>query len=63
MYGTEFGLRKPVAVPNGRTNNFDGKLKVNPGAEGRGSMDFEICPLPHVMTFLVCDKEFMETVA
>ncbi|XP_027108977.1 uncharacterized acetyltransferase At3g50280-like [Coffea arabica] len=59
MYVTEFGLGKPVAVLNGSTNKFDGKLIVNPGAEEGGSMDFGICLLLHVMTSLVSDKELM----
>ncbi|CDP16203.1 unnamed protein product [Coffea canephora] len=63
MYGTEFGLGKPVAVQKRSTNKFDWKLIVNPGAEGEGSMNFEICLLPHVMISLVSDREFMETVA
>ncbi|CDP09318.1 unnamed protein product [Coffea canephora] len=63
MYGTEFGLGKPVAIRNGSGNKFDGKLIVSPGAEGGGSMDFEICLVPHAMTSLECDREFMETVS
>ncbi|XP_027161697.1 uncharacterized acetyltransferase At3g50280-like [Coffea eugenioides] len=63
MYGTEFGLGKPVAIRNGSGNKFDGKLIVSPGAEGGGSMDFEICLAPHAMTSLECDREFMETVS
>ncbi|XP_071937535.1 protein ENHANCED PSEUDOMONAS SUSCEPTIBILITY 1-like [Coffea arabica] len=63
MYGTEFGLGKPVAIRNGSGNKFDGKLIVSPGAEGGGSMDFEICLAPHAMASLECDRELMETVS
>lgn len=61
MYGTEFGLGKPLAIRSGRGSKFNGKVTANAGSEG-GSVDLEICLLPHVMTFLESDQEFMETV-
>nr|XP_027102870.1 protein ENHANCED PSEUDOMONAS SUSCEPTIBILTY 1-like [Coffea arabica] len=63
VYGIDFGLGIPLAVRTGRADKFDGKMVVSPGVEGGGSMDFEICLLPHIMTSLESDKEFMETVS
>ncbi|XP_027163384.1 uncharacterized acetyltransferase At3g50280-like [Coffea eugenioides] len=63
VYGIDFGLGIPVAVRTGSADKFDGKMVVSPGVEGGGSMDFEICLLPHIMTSLESDKEFMETVS
>ncbi|KAL3507999.1 hypothetical protein ACH5RR_033381 [Cinchona calisaya] len=63
MYGTEFGLGKPLAIRSGRGSKFDGKVTANAGSEGGGSVDLEICLIPHVMAFLESDKEFMEAVS
>ncbi|CDP11972.1 unnamed protein product [Coffea canephora] len=62
MYGNEFGLGKAVAIRSGYANKFDGKVSLYPGIEGGGSMDLEICLLPHYMSLLESDEEFMETV-
>ncbi|KAL3507998.1 hypothetical protein ACH5RR_033380 [Cinchona calisaya] len=60
MYGNEFGLGKPLAIRTGSANKFDGKVTMNPGSEGGGSMGLEICLQSHVMTSLESDMEFME---
>ncbi|RDX59161.1 putative acetyltransferase, partial [Mucuna pruriens] len=63
MYGNEFGLGKALAVRSGYANKFDGKVTSYPGREGGGSIDFEVCLLPHKMTALESDNEFMDAVS
>ncbi|KAL1822154.1 hypothetical protein ACET3Z_008932 [Daucus carota] len=60
MYGNEFGLGKAVGIRSGYANKFDGKVSLYPGHEGGGSMDLEICLLPHLMTAFECDEEFLD---
>ncbi|CAI9115813.1 OLC1v1016814C1 [Oldenlandia corymbosa var. corymbosa] len=60
-YGNEFGLGKALALRSGYSNKFDGKVSLYPGAEGGGSMDLETCLLPHSMSLLESDPEFMGT--
>lgn len=59
MYGPEFGLGKAVAILAGYANKDDGKVTANPGREGGGSLDLEVCLKPHVMERLEFDEEFM----
>lgn len=59
MYGPEFGLGKPVAVLAGYGNKDDGKVTANPGCEGGGSVDLEICLRPQTMIGLESHEEFM----
>ncbi|WVZ18298.1 hypothetical protein V8G54_005623 [Vigna mungo] len=63
MYGSEFGMGKAVAVRSGYANKFDGKVTSFPGREGGGSIDLEICLLPHIMTSLESDIQFMNAVS
>ncbi|KAL9313017.1 hypothetical protein ACSQ67_018469 [Phaseolus vulgaris] len=63
MYGSEFGMGKAVAARCGYGNKFDGKVTSYPGREGGGSIDFELCLLPHTMSALESDKEFMNAVS
>lgn len=63
MYGNEFGLGKAIAIRSGETNKFNGKVTLYPGTEGDGSIDLELCLLPHVMFSLECDQEFMESLS
>ncbi|KAJ0640430.1 putative shikimate O-hydroxycinnamoyltransferase [Helianthus annuus] len=59
MYGCEFGLGKAVAVRSGCTNKCDGKITVQPGREGGGSMDVELCLMPECMKNIQSDQELM----
>ena len=59
-YGCEFGMGKAVALRSGHADKFDGKVSADPGHEGRGSIDLEICLLPATMCALECDNEFMQ---
>ena len=43
MYGPEFGLGRAAAVRMGYANKDNGKVTANPGREGGGSVDLEIC--------------------
>ncbi|ESW21058.1 hypothetical protein PHAVU_005G037900 [Phaseolus vulgaris] len=63
MYGSEFGMGKAVAVRSGCANKFDGKLTSYAGREGGGSIDLEVCLLPHTMSALESDKDFMNAVS
>ena len=62
-YGCEFGMGKAVAIRSGYANKFDGKVTSYPGREGGGSIDLEVCLLPHIMRALESDKEFMNAVS
>lgn len=63
MYGPEFGLGRALAVQMGYANKTDGKVTANPGREGKGSVDLEICLRPHFMAALEADLEFMSLVS
>ncbi|XP_020239596.1 uncharacterized acetyltransferase At3g50280 [Cajanus cajan] len=63
MYGNEFGMGKAIAVRSGYANKFDGKVTSYPGREGEGSIDLEVCLLPHTMSVLELDEEFMIAVS
>uniref|UniRef100_A0A803LPJ3 Uncharacterized protein n=2 Tax=Chenopodium quinoa TaxID=63459 RepID=A0A803LPJ3_CHEQI len=63
MYGPEFGLGKAVAVLAGYANKDDGKVTLNPGRKGGGSVDAEICLKPETMNALESDEEFMSSVS
>ncbi|WOH01815.1 hypothetical protein DCAR_0521200 [Daucus carota subsp. sativus] len=60
MYGNEFGLGKAVAVLSGHDNKFDGKGTLYPGNRGGGSIDVDLCLLPHSMSALERDAEFLD---
>lgn len=60
MYGNEFGLGKAVAVLSGRDNKFDGKGTLYPGQQGGGSIDVDLCLIPHSMSALERDQEFLD---
>ena len=63
MYGNEFGMGKAVAVRSGYANKFHGKVTSYPGREGGGSIDLEVGLLPHIMSALESDEEFMKVVS
>ncbi|KAG5018378.1 hypothetical protein AAZX31_06G038600 [Glycine max] len=63
MYGNEFGMGKAVAARSGYANKFDGKVTSYPGREGGGSIDLEVGLLPHIMSALESDREFMNAVS
>ena len=63
MYGPEFGLGRAVAVRMGYSNKLNGKVTANPGCEGGGSVDLEICLRPEIMSTLEVDEEFMSFVS
>ncbi|XP_021738762.1 protein ENHANCED PSEUDOMONAS SUSCEPTIBILTY 1-like [Chenopodium quinoa] len=62
MFGPEFGLGRAVAARMGYANKEDGKVTANPGCEGGGSVDLEICLRPNFMATLETDSEFMNYV-
>ncbi|XP_074286248.1 putative acetyltransferase At3g50280 [Silene latifolia] len=63
MYGPEFGLGKAVAVLAGYASKEDGKVTANPGRQGGGSVDLEVCLKPETMNVLELDEEFMSFVS
>ncbi|KAJ8428334.1 hypothetical protein Cgig2_006520 [Carnegiea gigantea] len=63
MYGPEFGLGPAVAVLAGFANKHDGKVVANPGCDGGGTVDLEVCLEPNVMDALELDGEFMSFVS
>lgn len=63
MYGLEFGLGRAVAVLMGYANKDNGKVTANPGREGQGSVDLEICFRSQFMDALEADEEFMSYVS
>ncbi|XP_021738761.1 protein ENHANCED PSEUDOMONAS SUSCEPTIBILTY 1-like [Chenopodium quinoa] len=63
MYGPEFGLGRALAVRMGYANKVDGKVTANPGREGKGSVDLEICLRPQFMSALEADMDFMSYVS
>ncbi|XP_074314722.1 putative acetyltransferase At3g50280 [Silene latifolia] len=58
-YGPEFGLGRAIAVLGGYVNMDDGKLVMNPGRDGDGSVDVEVVLKPETMNALELDEEFM----
>uniref|UniRef100_A0A5K1EKI4 Uncharacterized protein n=1 Tax=Nymphaea colorata TaxID=210225 RepID=A0A5K1EKI4_9MAGN len=60
MYGSDFGWGKGLAVLSGSANKFDGKISVFPGKVEGGSIDLEVCLLPHVMAALELDEELLD---
>ncbi|KAK9690968.1 hypothetical protein RND81_09G167200 [Saponaria officinalis] len=63
MYGLEFGLGKPIATRMGPGNKHDGKVTVNQGCEGGGSIDLEISLIEDYMANLEVDHDFMTFVS
>ncbi|KAL9237692.1 hypothetical protein vseg_012212 [Gypsophila vaccaria] len=63
VYKPEFGLGKAVAVPTGYSGKIDGKVTMNAGRGGGGSVDLEVCLLPHNMSALESDEEFLAFVS
>lgn len=63
MYGSEFGLGKAVGVLAGYASKEDGKVTANPGRQGDGSVDLEVCLRPEIMSSLELDEEFMSFVS
>ncbi|XP_074289653.1 putative acetyltransferase At3g50280 [Silene latifolia] len=63
MYGPKFGVGKAVAVLAGYASKDDGKVTANPGCEGSGSVDLEVCLRPENMNALELDEEFMSFVS
>ncbi|CAN4095581.1 unnamed protein product [Withania somnifera] len=61
VYSCDFGWGKPLAVRSGMANKADGKVTVFPGAE-QGSIDMELCVVPHTLVAMDNDAEFMEFV-
>ncbi|XP_021750847.1 protein ENHANCED PSEUDOMONAS SUSCEPTIBILTY 1-like [Chenopodium quinoa] len=59
MYGPQFGLGRALAARVGFGKGEDGRVNTNPGCEGEGSIDLEICLKPEVMAALEANEEFM----
>ena len=59
MYGPEFALGKAMAVLAGYSSREGGKVTANPGREGGGSVDLEVCLKPETMNALELDEDFM----
>ncbi|XP_074317865.1 putative acetyltransferase At3g50280 [Silene latifolia] len=57
-YGPEFGLGKPVTTRTGSSTWMNGKIIVDPGREGDGSVDLQVCLLSETMTALESDDMF-----
>lgn len=62
MYGPEFGFGRAVAARMGYANKEDGKVTANPGRDGGGSVDLEICLKPEYMARLEANSDFMSFV-
>ncbi|XP_031505343.1 uncharacterized acetyltransferase At3g50280-like [Nymphaea colorata] len=60
MYGSNFGWGKGLAVLSGSVNKFRGRISVFLGKGEGGSMDLEVCLLPHVMAALELDEELLD---
>uniref|UniRef100_A0A5K0ZFD8 Uncharacterized protein n=2 Tax=Nymphaea colorata TaxID=210225 RepID=A0A5K0ZFD8_9MAGN len=60
MYGSDFGWGKGLAVLRGSANKFDGRISVFLRKGEGGSMDLEVCLLPHVMPALELDEELLD---
>ncbi|KMT17997.1 hypothetical protein BVRB_2g033420 [Beta vulgaris subsp. vulgaris] len=63
MYGSEFGLGRPLATRMGYANKENGKITASAGCQGGGSVDLEICLRPRIMSALEADQEFMSFVS
>ncbi|KAH7846269.1 hypothetical protein Vadar_011928 [Vaccinium darrowii] len=62
MYESEFGMGRAVAIRSGYGKRFHGMVALNPGYEGGGSMDVEVCLSPEAMSGLESDGEFIDGV-
>ncbi|XP_021714378.1 uncharacterized acetyltransferase At3g50280-like [Chenopodium quinoa] len=62
LFGTEFGMGRPVAIRTGNVNEVEGRVSVSQGSEGAGSVDLEVSLAPSTMTALEMDEEFMSFV-
>lgn len=62
MYGPEFGFGRAVAARMGYANKEDGKVTANPGRDGGGSVDLEICLKPEYMARLEANSDFISFV-
>ncbi|XP_074317868.1 putative acetyltransferase At3g50280 [Silene latifolia] len=62
-YGPEFGLGKAVTTRAGYNTWKNGRIVVNPGCEGDGSVDLQVCLLSETMTALESDNEFMSYIS
>ncbi|KAK9684895.1 hypothetical protein RND81_10G240600 [Saponaria officinalis] len=62
-YGPEFGLGKAVATRPGYSTWMNGRIVVDPGYEGGGSVDLHVCLLSEIMDVLEFDNEFMSYVS
>ncbi|XP_074310438.1 putative acetyltransferase At3g50280 [Silene latifolia] len=60
IYGVDFGLGKPVAVPSGKIDKKDGMVVVKAAYDGGGSIDLEVSLCAESMIALESDQEFME---
>ncbi|XP_074293391.1 putative acetyltransferase At3g50280 [Silene latifolia] len=63
MYGSEFGLGKAEAVFTGYCDKIDGKIIVNPGRNGDGSVDLDVYLKPETMNTLELDEQFMSLIS
>ncbi|XP_074317860.1 putative acetyltransferase At3g50280 [Silene latifolia] len=62
-YGPEFGLGKPVTTRTGCSTWMNGKIIIDPGREGGGSVDLQVCLLSETMTALEYDDEFVSYIS
>ncbi|XP_074313208.1 putative acetyltransferase At3g50280 [Silene latifolia] len=58
IYGVDFGLGKPVAVPTGDNDKKEGIVFTKAARDG--GVDFEVSLFPESMIALESDREFME---
>ncbi|RZC71519.1 hypothetical protein C5167_034700 [Papaver somniferum] len=63
IYSCDFGWGKPLAMRTGWTYKFSGNVWANPGRDGKGSVELEICLSPKAMSALESDEEFMNAVS
>ncbi|KAI3968603.1 hypothetical protein MKW92_028133 [Papaver armeniacum] len=59
----DFGWGKPLALRTGWTYKFSGNVWANPGLDGKGSVELEICLSRKAMSELESDEEFMKAVS
>ncbi|XP_074317866.1 putative acetyltransferase At3g50280 [Silene latifolia] len=62
-YGPEFGLGRAVTTRTGYSTWMNGRIVVDPGREGGGSVDVQVCLLSDIMTALESDNEFMSYIS
>ncbi|KAL9227566.1 hypothetical protein vseg_003243 [Gypsophila vaccaria] len=62
-YGPEFGLGKAVATRGGYSTWMNGRVTIDAGHEGGGSVDLHVCVLSKVMDVLERDHEFMSYIS